>query len=67
MSGPAKAGLTVRPLSQSDRDRARLAVATAALDAADAMTLLAALGLDGPAEIADHLTRRTAASQTGAS
>ena len=62
MSGPAKAGLTPGPQSQQDRDRARLAVASAARDAADAATLLAALDLNDPAEIADHLTRRHAAT-----
>ena len=58
MSGPAKAGLTPGPQTQGDRDRARLAVASAARDVADAATLLGALGLDRPDEITDHLTRR---------
>jgi hypothetical protein len=50
--------LTPGPQSQQDRDRARLAVASAARDAQDAATLLAALGLDQPDDIADHLRRR---------
>lgn len=58
MSGPAKAGLTPGPQSQQDRDRARLAVASAARDAADAVLLLGALGLGRPDEITDHLRRR---------
>jgi hypothetical protein len=54
------------PVTDADRDRARLAVASAARDAADAVILLAALGLDQADDIADHLTRRrTAATQTG--
>jgi hypothetical protein len=46
------------PVTNEDRDRARLAVASAARNAADAALLLGALGLDSPAEIADHLRRR---------
>jgi hypothetical protein len=49
--------MPVLPVTAEDRDRARLAVASAAVDVADAALLLAALGLDGP-ELADHLTRR---------
>jgi hypothetical protein len=58
VSGPAKASLTPGPQTPEDRDRARMAVASAARDAVDAAVLLGALGLDRPDDIADHLNRR---------
>lgn len=65
MSGPARRAKLPAPVSVEARDRARLAVASAARDVRDAVTLLAALGLDDRAEITEHLTRRRAACQTG--
>lgn len=57
MSGPVCRAKLPAPVTVADRDRARLAVASAATDATDVALLLAALGLDGP-DLADHLTRR---------